>query len=185
MRTLFILVALGAAATSMGEAQTLRPAGLDPGQRAIEIALPDGGGTDVGLWWVKSPRTQVGLTGTVSYNSSEAGTGESQNSWTVLIGPGIRRAVAVSLPIVPFWRADAQFGVGGGSGTTPDLILLSASAGFGADWFPFERISIGGHMGLRTSYVRQTSDIPAGGSSTQSSVNVGTFRSGLTLRLFF
>lgn len=183
MRTLFILVALGAAATTMGEAQTVRPAGLEPGQRAIEIALPDGGGTDVGLWWVKSPRTQVGLTGTVSYNSSEAGTGESQNSWTVLIGPGIRRAVAVSLPIVPFWRADAQVGVGGGS--TPDLLLLSASAGFGADWFPFERVSIGGHMGLRTNYVRQTSDTGGGASITQSTVQLNTFRSGLTLRLFF
>lgn len=59
-------------------------------------------------------------------------------------------------------------------------------AGVGVDWFPAQRVSVGGHIGVEALAVRR--DVPAilpGGSEERNGYEIGTFASGVRFRLFF
>jgi hypothetical protein len=184
MRKTLTFAFLTLVVTAAAHAQQSSPAALEPGRRAIEIALPEGGGTQVGLWWVRSPQTQLGINGAFQYGQSEIAGGRSISRWQFLVGPALKRHVAVSGPIVPHWRAAAMIGASGGDQQS-EARHINLAVGFGVDWFPWDRVSIGGHMGVQAGHARNTATLPTGQEHTFSSTAIGTFRSGLTLQLYF
>jgi hypothetical protein len=190
MRILPVLAvsAVSAAGATLAGAATLHaqqtsPAALEPGRRAIEFALPQGGGSAVGLWFVHSPATQVGVTTGFRYASQQGSGGDWTNQWDLTVRPGLKRHVAVSGPVVPHWRGGLAFGVAGGTARSRSH-HVGASAGFGADWFPYDRVSIGGHMGVEAGYSR-VNVVSLGTDTARGAWNLGTTRSALTLQLFF
>lgn len=65
-------------------------------------------------------------------------------------------------------------------------LRLGGLAGVGVDWFPAQRVSVGGHIGFEALAVRRdVPAIPPGGSEERSGYEIGTFASGLRFRLFF
>jgi hypothetical protein len=61
---------------------------------------------------------------------------------------------------------------------------LTGSLGLGLEWFPVERFSVAAYTGARLNTTYGWSDQP-GGTSNGWSVNLGTFTTGLLLRLYF
>lgn len=175
-----LLVAAGAA-----EARQARPAALEPGSRAIEIAVPEGGGSGAGIWWVLSPRTQFGLEGILQLSSTDVpGSDERRNQWAVGVGPALKRQFGVVGPVVPYWRTGALLQAGGGSGSTQDVTSVAIHGGIGADWFVHDRVGLGGHTGLRAAYGRvSASDAQA--TPSREAFTLATFRSALALKIYF
>jgi hypothetical protein len=179
-----MLVAALVMSGGVAEARQARPAGLEPGARAIEIALPEGGGSGTGLWWVVSPRTQVGVEAQLGYTSEEVtGTGR-QTRWSFGAGPALKRQIGVVGPVLPYWRAGAMLQTSGGSGNTPDASTIALHGGIGADWFVHERASIGRHTGLRGGYSRISNTLGAQ-EVTRDAFSIATFRSALVLSIHF
>lgn len=63
---------------------------------------------------------------------------------------------------------------------------LGGMAGLGVDWFPAQRVSVGGHIGVEALAVRREGPVfqpPRGEVFTGQ--DIGTFASGVRFRLFF
>jgi len=59
-------------------------------------------------------------------------------------------------------------------------------AGVGVDWFPGQRVSVGGHIGVEALSVRRDAPaIPPGSGEVRNGYELGTFASGVRFRLFF
>lgn len=167
-------------------AQQSSPAAFEPGRRAIEVEVPEGGGSTVGIWWVRSPESQLGIRTSFSVSTVEATGGSRQSNWSVSVGPAIKRHIATAGPVVPYWRAGAAIGAAGASGTgSPRSLLLSAQGGLGADWFPVDRVAFGAHVGIRGDYDRLSSESPVSGSVSQNRFRLGTATSAVTMKLYF
>lgn len=63
---------------------------------------------------------------------------------------------------------------------------LGGLAGVGVDWFPMQRVSVGGHIGVEALAVRSEAPFSFPGPASETTGHeIGTFSSGLRLRLFF
>jgi hypothetical protein len=180
------VTAMLAAGTSTVAAQQSSPAAFEPGRRAIEVEVPEGGGSTVGIWWVRSPESQLGIRTGFSVTTVEAGEGSRQSNWSVSVGPAIKRHIATVGPVVPYWRAGAAIGAAGASGTqSPRSLLLSGQGGLGADWFPVDRVAFGAHVGIRGDFNRQSAESQVAGRVSQNRFTLGTATSAVTMKLYF
>jgi hypothetical protein len=62
---------------------------------------------------------------------------------------------------------------------------LGGRAGVGVDWFPTQRVSIGGHVGAEAVALRSDGTLLGGPDAVSTGHDVGTFSSGIRVRLFF
>lgn len=62
---------------------------------------------------------------------------------------------------------------------------LGVRAGVGVDWFPTQRVSLGGNIGVEGVALRSEGAPFAGQDLVATGHEVGTFSSGVRLRLFF
>lgn len=141
-------------------AQEWRPA---PGDRSIEFALPSGGGGALGLWWHPAEHRAWALRLTFSTNGDLRAGGDDPGLYrlntAVGVGPAFKRYRGTIGPVSPFIYSG--FGVRlhwdrtvveGGAPQNALLVGGYGDLGLGVDWFPLERISIGGHTGGRLTY---------------------------------
>lgn len=63
--------------------------------------------------------------------------------------------------------------------------ILGGRAGVGVDWFPTQRVSLGGHMGVEAVALRSEGSPFVGSDPIATGHEIGTFSSGVRLRLFF
>lgn len=70
--------------------------------------------------------------------------------------------------------------------TTRTSQRIGGTAGLGLDWFPHQRVSVGGHAGVELLAVRSESPgVLIGPNPASTGYEIGTFSSGIRLRLFF
>jgi hypothetical protein len=124
--------------------------------RAPSIALAAGGGSTVGVWFPMGDRLQVGAEIGLGWNrrGGTEGGADPSSAWSGAVNLTVKvpleGAEGAEGNLVPYFVAGPQMNVAGGEGRT-DVTLLGAMAGFGLDWFPAPRVSVGGHVGARVT----------------------------------
>ena len=181
-----LLVALPAA----GQQPSLEDEPWHPqwGDWSLSFFLPDGGGGGFGLWKQYRPNTALGLTvnGRYARSTVDTPTGDLTGiHLAAAIGPALKRYWWRDGPVAPFLHSGLQgsYAVTDGGGGRVWTMGGGLTFGVGADWFPTEGISIGGHAGIQGSYSWATNDAP--GSSDQSRWALDLFTSALTLQIYF
>ena len=137
------------------------------GDWALGVALLSSGGSNFSLWKIRSPTTAVGLEVGVSWSYADSTldaddpnpTSLQNHSLYLRLRPTIKHYRPLHDRVAPFmysrvdasfwgrkWDADPPTQYGGSSGS------VGLSLGLGVEWFPFQRISLGGQTGLRLSY---------------------------------
>lgn len=178
-------------------AQDWRP---EWGDRSIAFALPSGGGGSLGIWWHRaggrSRALELGLDtgaaldvgGDVDRYSlqTNASLGLAFKRYGTAVGP-VSPHLYAGTGIRGHWRnqgvddpgRSAYSWWGGGA---------YGRLGLGVDWFPLERVSIGGHTGGSLEYWYQNPPQGTGLSGDEPhrhAVSFGLFTSGLSLNIYF
>ena len=197
---LALLVAAPAAAQ-----ETPQSLPMPEGAWSLSFSLPSGGGASLGVWKLVGARTNLGLDiGVRSVSTSDNlrfddGRPQEEISSSDLgfaIEPSIRQYIAVYRTIAPYIHGNLVFGyskvdaetASQQATTTRKQYEYGIGAGIGVEWAPLERFSIGGHTGVRFSYIDRSSvnRSPAGTSVQDGSVTVfDTFVSSLVVNLYF
>ncbi len=146
----------------------------DRGNWAFGVALPSSSELRLSLWKVRSPVTALGLEIDVSSHYSEYTFDDPENfdrdntqfqyrSLRLQLRPTIKHYRPLHDQVAPFifYQAHADFYFLDRqpdikSGIRPfraDERDLGIALGLGADWFPFQRISLSGQTGLDLSYL--------------------------------
>lgn len=194
---------------AMGQADAEPSAGsADPAAQtlrddrwSIALAIPNGGGSELGLWRMIDERTNLGLQVGFRWTDDEsAGDDREQEriTWSISLSPTIQRYLFLRGNVSPFVLARAEFSVTrfealsaspvGAAYSLRTSRAVGARAGIGAEWIPLPDVSIGGHTGLRVSHasVDEEATISTGLAEFEgTNFLAATFVSALTLRIFF
>lgn len=152
------------------------------------------GAPGVGMFWRQSSANDVGIFLRGSVTSQD-----NQDRGNISIEPTLRHYWRPQARLTPYthvalvgtWtRLKAENASNFGTMTNETRTLaLGIEAGLGLEWFPIERVSIGGHAGLMVSraWVRSTTSLPAGPPTVQNQhqTTVATLLSGLEVRFYF
>lgn len=196
---------------SSGDSSKNSDGGARPGEGAISISLslPDGGnpyadGT-AGAWYMLQDNINLGINLGLGIESQNTITGyqtEQQERQTnkrtgfdLLLAPALRYYLTNDSSIAPYAFGQMNFHkyFDGDSDTSadptddaynsdlqPELALIG---GFGIEWFPVKRFSIGGHVGMGFDLLRQNER--SGTTLTRNGLRIGTFTSSLNANLYF
>ena len=162
------LAAVALLAGATGAAADSLPQGplAERGTWALGFDLRSGEGNSFSLWRVRSPKTALGLEASLSWRRHES---EFQSpdrsdlryqSLSLEFRPTLKRYRPLRDGIAAYVYGQ---GLGGFSGSRSDnggstrgrsrsMIDRGVGLGLGVDWFPLERISVGGRTGLSLSY---------------------------------
>lgn len=149
------------------------------------IVLDVGQSTAVGVGLRASARTDVELEVSGRFIDDEV---TSQR--IVLLRPTLKRYLGPTTRSVGTYlvfglraewvESDSDFAPNASS------LRFGGLAGVGVDWFPAQRVSVGGHIGVEALAVRRdVPAIPPGGGDERNGYEIGTFASGVRFRLFF
>lgn len=156
----------------------------DRGPHAVSLGVNEDA-AGIGYWHKVSDRTDIGLDFELYY-----GNGDYSEYQRYVLEPAVKYYLlptAAASPYVyagligSYFRGESDMSVGKG-------YSAGAMGGIGLDWFPVERLSIGGHVGVRGQYHwdRQSSDNGLSSySRNDDGFTVGTFNSGIRVNLFF
>ena len=160
-----IILLIGSAASAQGPL-------ADRGNWALGVALPSSSERSFSLWKVHSPVTALGLEIDVSwrYNTNTYDNLDNLNwfssqfhSLRLQLNPTVKRYRPLHDQVASFVfykvRADfsayfsnRQSDIDSGPQRTGTKSNLGIALGLGADWFPFQRISLSAQTGLDLSY---------------------------------
>lgn len=149
------------------------------------IIVEVGPTTSLGLGLRASPRTDVSLEGGVRVSD------EGDNSSRVFsVRPAVKwylGSTEGSVAPYPTVGASAEWSrVEFGGGTSGDLRRLGGIVGIGLDWFPTQRVSLGGHIGVEAMAIRREGpNFPPAPAEVITGHDIGTRSSGMRLRMFF
>ena len=165
---LFRPVAIALLAGATGAAADSPPRGplAERGTWALGFDLRSGEGSGFSVWKVQSPKTALGLEASLRWRRDESDLRSpsraewSYQSLTLEFRPTLKRYRPLRNGIAAYVYG---LGLGGFSGSSRDdgggtwdtstsMIDLGVGLGLGVDWFPLERISVGGRTGLSLSY---------------------------------
>jgi opacity protein-like surface antigen len=159
------------------------PTAADRPSRSIGVEI--GSNSVVGVGFRVGERTDLLLE--VGGRATDDGTNETTN---VLLRPMLKRYLgAIDRRVVPYlvFGARAEWTRIESAGTqTANFRRLGGLAGVGLDWFPAKQVSVGGHVGVDVvSLRRESTPFLPGDDGVSTGMEVGTFSSGVRLRLFF
>lgn len=177
-------------------AQTLRD-----DRWSIALGIPDGGGSELGLWRMVGARTNLGLQAGYRWTDDEhEGNDRDQEriDWSISLSPTLQRYLRVRGSVSPFVLVRAEFSVSrseigsvspaGGSYHQRTSRAIGARVGLGAEWIPLPDVGIGGHTGLRFSHAWTDEETTGSDGLLEfegTNSRAATFVSALTLRIFF
>ena len=184
--TLFAL-GIGLLGAAPGSAQDTASAERLP----RSVALQADRGIGIGLWTRLSPRADVGVNLGISFESL-SDEEVDQDLLVVQLEPAIKRYLSASADFIPYLYGSlfGSYGRVSASGQSPIEVAneqrrLGTSAAVGLDWFPAERISIGGHVGLAAGYQSNEVGGQFTGEQEQSGIFFNTLSSGIRVHLYF
>jgi hypothetical protein len=179
-----LLLATGAAAQDTN--------GLERSRTSIVVGAT--GDITVGVWQRLSPRTSLGLeVGAYSRNGEYRfpTTGQEQETEErlVTVGPALKVYTGPGGAFLPYGYASAfaQFGSMrhqplDGEAQESDVSGFGGQVGVGVDWFPVQRVSIGGHVGVE-GFSSSRDAVAFNGE--EEFTGIGTFSSGIRVQLYF
>lgn len=173
------------------------------GNWGLGVALPSESGSSFGVWKIRSPTTALGLEVGVSwsYRDSTADADDpfsapiTDHSLRLQLSPTFKQYRPLNEQIAPFTycRFEAGFSgfkrddgpnyQNGSSGGNMGMAL-----GLGVEWFPFQRVSLGGQTGLSLGYRYYQWDsrgIDSNTSQTRWSLYLRTFQSEVKASMYF
>lgn len=156
------------------------PGGLDSGARSLSFGIDGGGTAEAGIWLFVTDRTNLGLLGSLNWFSEDRRNEDHRSGLGLTLGPRAKWYLASSGSTAPFWYGGIDFGHVRDSRQGRDDRtgrVLGLEAGFGVDWFPLDRFSLGGWTGLRLQDERLPSD--------DTRTRLDTFTTGLRVHLYF
>ena len=157
-------VALLAGATgATGAAAESLPQGplAERGTWALGFDLRSGEGSSFSLWRVRSPYTALGLEASLYWRlmesdyESPARSDRRYQRLCLEFRPTLKRYRPLRDGIAAYVYGQGLAGFWGMKRDRDDsvsMIDLGVGLGLGVDWFPLQRISVGGRTGLSTSY---------------------------------
>ena len=171
------------------------------GDWALGVALPSSSGSSFSLWKIRSPTTALGLEVGVSWSYADSTANADDPDPTTLqrhylslqLRPTIKHYRPLHDRIAPFtygqvevgfrgYKRDSPFTQHGSSGGNIGITL-----GLGAEWFPFQCISLGGQTGLSLGYRYRQYDTRgySNNSSSNWSLYLRTFQSEVKALMYF
>ena len=174
----FVVGSLGALSASLCQAQA---APSVDGRGKHFIVAEAGANTSVGIGVRAGARTDVIL---------EAGGRVSDGNHSISLRPALKRywgstegsvAPYLLLGLTAEWSRIELL-----SGSEATNRRLGGVAGIGLDWFPVQRVSVGGHIGVEALALRSEAPVLLPGTDPVTTGHeVGTISSGIRLRFFF
>ena len=154
------------------------------------ISLSVGSSTTIGYWMPVSARADLGVLVGASFADGENSGGTEQTSWSVRAGPALKLYATRESPFRPYTYGELFFAfgrteseTGGGAESSLSNRDLAANVGLGLDWFPTDRVSIGGHVGLSGAFT--WSEIESGAAEADSDgFHFNTLSSGIRVHLY-
>lgn len=182
-----------------------RPLPLPAGAWSLSFSLPSGGGASLGIWKLVGPRTNIGLdlgirttstSDNVRFDDGRPGQEFKSSDVGFAIEPSIRQYITAYRTLAPYIHGNLLFSYSSVDAETVELQQTTErktygygiGVGIGVEWAPLERFSIGGHTGVRFSYLDRSSvnSSPAGVSRSDGSATIfDTFVSALVVALYF
>lgn len=200
-------VAMLAGATSVAADSLPQGPLAERGTWALGFDLRSGEGSSFSLWRVQSPKTALGLEASLDWRRNESDLkSPSRGEWryqslSVELRPTLKRYRPLRDGIAAYVYGQ---GLGGFSGSSRDdggstretstsMIDLGVGLGLGVDWFPLERISVGGRTGLSLSYsfgdsrswVSSSLGVSTAHPSTDRDLDLRVFVSKVTALVYF
>lgn len=157
---LAVCILVGAPAAVAAQARA--DEALQPGRRMIAVSLPWGGGGAAGIWLQRSLTSALGIEASANIEASDPEPADAAETRLVhlVLSPTLKTFMTRDHEsIAPFTRVGVSAGYVRQEvdfTDRPDRLeegwLAGVHAGVGAEWFPLERISIGGWIGLAAAY---------------------------------
>ncbi|MDE2811310.1 MAG: hypothetical protein OXN90_23070 [Gemmatimonadota bacterium] len=174
----------------------------DRGDWALGVALPSSSGSSFSLWKIRSPTTAVGLEVGISWSYADSTLNADAPNPTSLqthflglnLSPTIKHYRPLHDRIAPFTYGQVQAGFAGRKQDSDPHTQRGGSSGYiglalglGVEWFPFQRISLGGQTGLRLGYSYGQHDTRGynNRSSRNWSLSLRTFQSEVKALMYF
>ena len=196
-RLIWIVLATGGIASAHQEGPL-----AGRGNWGLGVALPSGSGSSFSVWKIRSPTTALGLevNASWSYRDSTADADDPSSAainrhyLRLQLSPTIKqyRPLHKQIASYTYWQFEAGF-----SGRNWDDLnsqsnssgaSIGIALGLGVEWFPFQRISVGGQTGLRLGYRYGQYDsrrIDYNRSHTSWGLYLRTFQSELQALMYF
>ena len=187
-RFAFIIVLIATPALAAAQQPSAINSTLTAGTHFVQLPFPtDAGSGTVGFWKMRSDRSALGIVGTVhithvSQDSVASGDPRFSNT-DIELGPAFRRYYRVHPNV-------AGYGTLGVSAVYHHFHEINdthgtfwggnASVGIGAEWFPFERVSLGGTSSIRAGFLDSS-----GATTVGSQFYVTTATSSVGLTIYF
>ncbi len=182
-----LTLSAGAARADEGKSRA-----IGKGRWSLAFALPDGGGSQFGVWKMVSGRSNLGVNlgidhsrDTFTIGPDSLRVGDVRQHWTFSVEPTLERYLFLEADVSPFVFGALKGSYGWSESTSQRSYLRSAALtfGLGADWTPLQSISIGGTTGIvwrESMYSYSGAGAPKDGEST-----FGTVSTSLQLHLYF
>lgn len=172
------------------------------GDWALGVALPSSSGSSFSLWKIRSPTTAVGLEVGVSWSYADSTdnaddpdpTTFQRHYLSLQLRPTIKHYRPLHDRIAPFTYSQVEAGFQGYK-YDPDPHTqrggsygnIGIALGLGVEWFPFQRISLGGQTGLRLGYSYGEHDTRGYNNRSHSnwSLYLRTFQSEVKALMYF
>jgi len=190
-----ILAAAAALAVTATAAHAQDTAQAAPRVNSISIGL--GSTPTIGFWHRLSPRAELGVEVGARYvNAGLDDSDQDSHASDITVGPALKLYGRADGPVRPYTYAQVSAGYASGTSTSIDPLGgafeikshewdFGAGVGLGLEWFPIERVSLGGHAGILGQWVRSTIENPTGPDSKAHGAVLSTFTSGLRAQLYF
>ena len=155
----------------------------EPGRYALSFQLPEGGGSGLGIRRMMTERINLGLEIAFDYAWSETrgeGLDLKSSGRSMGIHPDVRVYLRTTGRIVPFLLVSTGIDYA----KAPDgqsFLGYFGRTGIGAEWFPFDRVSVVGSTGLGMTWGHYDRNL----GRERDSFDVTMFRSAITLNLYF
>ncbi|TVR66515.1 MAG: hypothetical protein EA422_01955 [Gemmatimonadales bacterium] len=153
---------------------------MDSGARSLSFGIDGSGTAEAGIWFFVTDRTNLGLLGSLNWFSEDRRNDDDRSGLSLTLGPRAKWYLASVGSTAPFWYGGLDFGHVRDSREGRDDRtgrVLGLEAGFGVDWFPLDRVSLGGWTGVRLQDERFPSD--------DTRTRLDTFTTGLRVHLYF
>ena len=174
----------------------------DRGDWALGVAWPSSSGSSFSLWKIRSPTTAVGLEVGISWSYADSTLNADSTDPIALqthalylqLRPTIKHYRPLHDRVAPFMYGQVDAGFRGYKQDSDPHTQRGSSSGniglalgLGVEWFPFQRISLGGQTGLSLDYRYRQSDTRGynNRSSKIWSLYLRTFQSEVKALMYF
>lgn len=156
--------------------------------------------TNLGVFRMVTDRANVGLEVDLNWSDGDQEIQQSGltvraegTTWSLAVGPSLRWYGSRMGPVSPYLRTKVSVGwershleVNGERRSEDETFTVLGSLAIGAEWYPVERLGIGGHTGVAwTTSDIESRNLANESSSDSATSNVRTFRSGLVVSFYF